>query len=320
LAQPAAVQSVIVGTNVNMVGGPAVFAPPSTLVGDPFLQRQNEPSLAASSRNPCHLLAGANDYRSVDLEEAVGEIGDAWLGVFKSFDCGATWTSALLPGHPVDTSAEGMSSPLRGLQAAADPTVRAGTNGLFFYSGIAFNRGEGGLGKVFVARYIDNNNKDGGDPIQYLGTTEIDLGTSGQFLDKPWIVADIPRGSGTCVINGRTVPAGHVYLVYTSFVGGSANVHSKIMFSRSTDCGVTWSNPDKLSESFARNQGTTIAVDPETGTLHVAWPNSRRPAMTKVGTRFSSPIRPIAGAASRRHFESRPTTISSCLSIRPHRR
>src|SRR5262245_53495219 len=35
--------------------------------GDPCLQRQNEPSLAVSSRNAQHLLAGANDYRTVDL-------------------------------------------------------------------------------------------------------------------------------------------------------------------------------------------------------------------------------------------------------------
>ena len=270
-ASPAFAQGVTVGPNVNMGGGPAIFTPPSTIVGDPFLQRQNEPSLAVSSRNPCHLLAGANDYRMVDVEEDAGEVGDAWLGVFKSFDCGATWTSTLLPGHKLDTSASGLASPLKGLAAAADATVRAGTSGLFYYSGIAFNRGDGGIGKVFVSRFIDNNNNDGGDPIEYLGATQIDLGTSGQFLDKPWIVADVPRDGSTCSINGRTVPAGPVYLVYTSFVGGDNNVHSKIMFSKSSDCGATWSNPSKLSERVAKNQGTTIAIDPGTGDIHIAW-------------------------------------------------
>jgi hypothetical protein len=45
-----------------MVGGPWKFdSATGRIVGDPFLQRQNEPSLALSSRNACHILAGAND-------------------------------------------------------------------------------------------------------------------------------------------------------------------------------------------------------------------------------------------------------------------
>src|SRR5215216_493641 len=68
----------IPGRNVNMVAGN------TWPDGDPFLQRQNEPSIGASTRNPLHLLAGANDYRTVDLPGLDGdEIGDAWLGLFK---------------------------------------------------------------------------------------------------------------------------------------------------------------------------------------------------------------------------------------------
>src|SRR5713101_9084790 len=80
-----------VGPNVNMVSGTQWPG------GDPFLQRQNEPSVAVSSRNPLHLLAGANDYRTVDLPGLPNgdETGDAWHGVFKSFDGGQTWRSTL---------------------------------------------------------------------------------------------------------------------------------------------------------------------------------------------------------------------------------
>jgi len=52
---------VVAGRNVNMVSGR------DWPNGDPYLQRQNEPSVAASTRNPLHLLGGANDYRTVDM-------------------------------------------------------------------------------------------------------------------------------------------------------------------------------------------------------------------------------------------------------------
>jgi len=127
---------IIPGTNVNMVAGG------SWPQGDPFLQRQNEPTVAVSSRNVLHLVAGSNDYRTVDLPGLPADkpTGDSWLGVFKSFDGGQTWRSTLLPGYPQDASSTGVSSPLKGLDAAADPVVRAGANGLVFYSGIAFQR------------------------------------------------------------------------------------------------------------------------------------------------------------------------------------
>lgn len=263
------------GQNVNMVSGTQWPG------GDPFLQRQNEPSLAISSRNERHLLAGANDYRSVDIPFAdvvPGSMaGDAWLGVFKSLDGGQTWQSTLLPGYPQDLSPAGLASPLRGLTTAADPTVRPGTHGLFYYSGIAFNRGTN-QGAVFVARFIDLDNKENGDvpagtdPIRYINTVVVDAGTSGQFIDKPWLAVDVPRtGAPNCSIPvspTQTVPAGMVYLVWSRFTGSNS---TKIMLSRSDDCGATWGNPIKLSESNSINQGTVISVDPVSGAVYVAW-------------------------------------------------
>ncbi|UCG70247.1 MAG: pentapeptide repeat-containing protein, partial [Thermoplasmata archaeon] len=265
--------------NVNMVEGQTLPG------GDPWLQRQNEPSIAVSTRNPLHLLAGANDYRTVEIpilgEELPGlpegaAAGDAWLGVFKSFDGGESWMSTLLPGYPQDTSFEGTSSPLYGFQAAADPTVRSGPNGLFYYSGIAFDRIEHGRSAVFVARYIDNNNIEDpdplNDPIEYIDTKIIDEGTSGQFADKPWIAVDIPRNGGTVEVDGQYIPRHSVYIVYSLFLGDLAvDVHNKILFARSLDCGNTWEHPIKLSESQRINQGTTLAVDPKNGDIYVAW-------------------------------------------------
>jgi hypothetical protein len=269
-------QAPVAGQNVNMVSGTQWPG------GDPFLQRQNEPSLAVSSRNSLHLLAGANDYRTVDLpvsDTVPGSLaGDAWLGVFKSFDGGLTWQSYLLPGYPQDKSPEGTASPLKSFSAAADPTVRASTSGLFYFSGIAFNRGTNN-GGVFVSTFLDANQKENGDAtqgrdtIKYLNTVLVDSGTSGQFLDKPWIAVDIPRaGAATCTFNPlgtpQAFPAGNVYLVWSRFTGSTS---TKIMFSRSQDCGKTWSTPTKLSESNSINQGTNVAIDPATGSIYVAW-------------------------------------------------
>jgi uncharacterized repeat protein (TIGR01451 family) len=159
------------GANVNVISGTGAD-------GDWTLQRQNEPTMACSSRNPQNCLAGANDYRTVDIPFAdIGErvTGDAWLGWYTTKDGGLTWRTRLIPGYPQDTSADGLKSPLKGFHAGADPIVRAGTNGLFYYGGLVFDREEGGASQVFVARFIDNNNQEGnvGEPIAYLGTSVV---------------------------------------------------------------------------------------------------------------------------------------------------
>ena len=293
-ASPLLSQTSLAGENVNMVSGT------DWTTGDPFLERQNEPSITVSTRNNLHLLAGNNDYRTVDLPGVSGiqVNGDTWLGVFKSFDGGLTWASTLLPGYPQDSSAVGAASPIHGFQAASDPTVRSGPSGMFYYSGIAFNRTPANpLGAVFVARLVDNNNRENGDPtaklsltnltptdsIRYLGATVISSGTAGQFLDKPWLAVDIPRNVNTCTINftnpdgtagTQTVPAARVFMAWSNFTGTGGS--SKVNVAYSDDCGVTFPSSVKISQTSSVNQGTVIAIDPSTpatspATVYVAW-------------------------------------------------
>src|SRR5260370_11854745 len=75
----------------------------------------------------------------------------------------------------------------------------------------------------------------------------------------------VPQGTTTVT---QTVPAGNIYIVWSRVTG---NTSTKIMFSRSQDCGATGSQPVKLSESNSINQGTTLSIDPHTGAIYVAW-------------------------------------------------
>lgn len=295
-----AVHAQVTGQNVNMVSGT------QWPTGDPFLQRQNEPSMAVSTRNPMHILAGANDYRTVDLETLLSggtETGDSWLGIFKSFDGGYTWQSTLVPGCPelvpqcTDNNGTGHTQ-LQGFYgAASDPVVRAGTNGMFYYAGLAFVRPVSGAlpgtaSSIFVARYNDLNNDENIDPITYIDTRIVASGSTAgnQFLDKPALAVDIPRaGANTCSFtvnepgvvdkNGNPVSvhqsfaAGNVYIAYTEFLTATKDnaTPTKLMFSRSTDCGVTWSTPVQINKGTVTSQGAAIAVNPVNGNVYVAW-------------------------------------------------
>ncbi len=310
----------VAGQNVNMVSGT------KWPTGDPFLQRQNEPSMAVSTRNPLHILAGANDYRSVDLEQVLsggGETGDAWLGLFKSFDGGFTWQSNLLPGCPYAIGQCTDSGALSGrFQAAADPVVRAGTNGMFFYAGLAFDRATSAtsastVSSIFVARYNDLNNNEQIDPITYIDTHIVASGNSTQFLDKPSMAVDIPRaGAATCSFtanepglgaNGgslavhQSFAAGNIYLAYTDFLAATKanSTPTHLMITHSTDCGVTWSTPIQINTGTTTSQGSAIAVNPVTGAVYVAWRQFASTGFsdaimiaqsTNAGKSFSAPV------------------------------
>jgi len=267
----------IPGQNVNMVTGTKFPG------GDPWLQKQNEPSGAVSTKNPCHLLAGANDYRAVNLQFPQGsksdkETGDAWVGWYTSINCGQTWYSTLVPGYPQDASAPGKSSPVYGLTAAADPTVRAGAGGFFAYSFIAFNRGSN-VGKLAVARFIDRNTnetvKGPESAISYIDTKSWDNGSAGNYIDKPTLL--ITQGTGTCTVTtagGKTatIPASTVHLAWTVFVGNSDDViRTKVYYARSSNCGASLDGPPtKLSEGYAVTQSANIA-QAANGAIYVVW-------------------------------------------------
>jgi hypothetical protein len=287
--------------NVNVL---PLFSDPNDpeffLKGDGYLQRQVEPTIAASTRNPDHLLAFFNDYRAVDIPDdtGLGELeqlamlfntsrlvlaaipwlqppqisvppiaaAEAWVGMSRSYDGGLTWSGGFIPGGPFDDSPASLASPIYGLEAATDPVVVPGPCGTFYVVFVAFTRG--GESKIVVARYEDLNNDEGGDPIVYQGMTVLESGNNaehGYFLDKPHINLDIWRGVGAVDACSH-----RVYVSYSTFNGLTKDekVQTKMNFAVSEDGGLTYST-QKINKTFNQNQGSVIAIDPRPGTPKV---------------------------------------------------
>jgi hypothetical protein len=212
----------------------------------------NEPSVAIDPTNPSLVFASWNDYCDADL-------GGGWQGLAFSSDRGETWTPSKIPGYPSDTSVEGMASPLHGRQAeAGDPLLAFDGDGRLFAGGIAFNRVNPQNGDMWVATYASTPN--GSYPKDYLRTVIVGQGTpalNGIFSDKPSLEVDRTGGSFD----------GNVYACWSRFVG--FNGRTKILFSRSTDSGQSFSNPIQLS--YGKDvQGCDIAIEHD-GDVYVTW-------------------------------------------------
>ena len=176
-----------------------------------------------------------------------------------------------------------MASPLKAYGAAADPTVRAGANGLFYYSGIAFNRGTN-IGAVFVSRFFDQNNKENGDATQGRDTIALPRhearrhaappGSSSTSPGSPWTSPGAARAPTTCSFTppggtAQSFVGGNVYMTWSRFTG--KHQHARSCSRGRSTAGRPGAIRSRLSEANSINQGTNIAVDPTNGTVYVAW-------------------------------------------------
>jgi hypothetical protein len=227
--------------------------------------RENEPSVAVDPRDTTVLLGSSNDYCGVYNRGALaGAVGPIWLGYYRSQDSGSNFTSSLLPGYPDDTSPYAALSQTR-TASAGDPVIAWDNHGRAFFGSESNGDPAGSaktFGDVFVARF---RNPDGADApnsardgLEYYGSTVVARGSSapnllGVFHDKTSIEAD--RTGGSC--------DGNVYFSWSRFTG---NGGVGIYFARSTDHGVTFSSPIKLTPSIHDVQFPDISV---TGNGHV---------------------------------------------------
>ena len=227
--------------------------------------RQNEPAVAIDPRNTGVIVGSSNDYcgvynDGVDADGAPIPSGPIWLGYYRSENGGGSFLSSLVPGYPGDTSSLGALSGIR-TASAGDPVLAWDNQGRLFAGSESSDDPAGtkkGFGDVFVAHYVNSGGGTFNDGKRFAGSTIVAKGASapnlgGKFNDKTAIEAD--RTNTSC--------AGNVYFSYSRFTGGGGVA---IYVSRSTDHGVTFSTPAKLSASIHDVQGPDISV---TGNGHV---------------------------------------------------
>ena len=230
--------------------------------------RQNEPAVAVDPRDTNVLLGSSNDYCGVYNRGALaGAIGPIWLGYYRSLN--GSWTSSLVPGYPDDTSPYAALSQAR-TSSAGDPVIAWDGHGRAFFGSESSGDPAGTaktFGDVFVARYRNPGGADAADTtkdgLEYYGTTVIAKGSSapnllGKFHDKTSIEAD--RTGGVC--------DGNVYFAWARFSGNVGQ--SNIYVSRSTDHGVTFSNPQQLTSQVKNVQDPSISVTGN-GNVYVTW-------------------------------------------------
>jgi hypothetical protein len=234
--------------------------------------RQNEPAVAVDPRDTSVLLGASNDYCGVynrpPVNDVPAAVGPIWEGYYRSTNSGTTWQSSLVPGYPDDTSPYAALAQIR-TATSGDPVIAWDGHGRAFF-GAEASGDPAGTAKTFgdewVARFRNPDGESGPtsrDGLEYYGTTTVAKGSSapnllGKFHDKTSIEAD--RTGGPCDAN--------VYFAWSRFSGNAGDV--SIMFVRSTDHGVTFSNPMKISASIRDVQNPDIAVT-NNGNVYVAF-------------------------------------------------
>ena len=247
----------------------------------------NEPTVAIDPTNPSLVVAGWNDYCMTDL--AAG-----WMGLGFSTDGGQSWQDSTLPGYPLDNSAEGSASPLKGRTDSGDPLVAFDNDGRLFVGGIAFNRALPQNGSIFVATYGAGPGPSGVSgqlPKDYLRTRIVGkAGTpalTGIFQDKPQMEVD--RSSASAHED-------NVYICWSKFQGNGRN---KIYVAHSTNHGASFTQGIIVSDGYV--QGCDVAVEHD-GDVYVSWRTFAASAPMRVngmsvvrstngGASFSSPRR-----------------------------
>ena len=224
--------------------------------------RQNEPSVAIDPRNTRVMVGSSNDYcgvynDGVDADGAPIASGPIWLGYYRSEDGGSTFRSSLVPGYPGDNTPYAARAQIR-TASSGDPVLAWDLQGRVFAGSESSEDPAGspkGFGDVYVATFVNPGGPGGpvaNDGKEFARSVTVAKGSSapgtgGKFNDKTAIEVD--RTASGC--------SGNVYFAYSRFTG---NGGVAIYLSRSTDHGVTFSTPKKVSAGVHDVQFPDISV------------------------------------------------------------
>src|SRR5216684_3973281 len=205
--------------------------------------KQNEPSLAQNPTNLQNLIAGSNDEIGLPActdttpSSCPFTAGVSVSGFYASFDGGNTWACQGL----IDLSAFGE-------YAFGDPAQAFDSRGNAYYGTLAFPNSltatHAQLATGLQADFFVAKSTDGG--CRYTSAAMVSSTSPAIFDDKDAIAADSNPGSPF---------RDNVYAAWTKFSkqGGNGFGNDQIHFSRSTDGGVTWSEPRPLSPAHNNN-------------------------------------------------------------------
>src|SRR5712692_1858177 len=225
--------------------------------------KQNEPSLAQNPTKPLNLISGSNDEigepacTNTAPSSCPFVAGVQSSGFYASFDGGQTWPCQGL----IDLSAFKEYS-------FGDPAQAFDSKGNAYYGTLAFpfpptteELATGLQADFFIAK-----SSDGG--CHYTSAARVSGSSLAQFDDKDAITADA---------NPSSPFHDNVYASWTKFAkpGGNGFGGDQIFFSRSTDGGASFSNPQPISPGYNNNhvggrQGSAVKVGPD-GTVYVVW-------------------------------------------------
>ncbi len=246
-------------------------APSNVQVNQVFLgpfptNKQNEPSLAQNPTKLLNLISGSNDEigepacTNTTPSSCPFVAGVQSSGFYASFNGGQVWPCQGL----IDLSAFHEYS-------FGDPAQAFDSKGNAYYGTLAFpfpptteERATGLQADFFIAK-----STDGG--CHYTSAARVSGSSPAQFDDKDAITADA---------NPSSPFHDNVYASWTKFAkpGGNGFGGDQIFFSRSTDGGASFSNPQPISPGYNNNhvggrQGSAVRVGPD-GTVYVVWLDS----------------------------------------------